>query len=115
MSEAIEELRKQIFQEIRDLDKKISGEELELLETKVILEEWLKEGRNAKVEEGKAKVSAGGRATRQAVAGSRSSEAEVELRLADVNGRRGTEDTVVAWKWLHSTGNSCVSKRRNSR
>ena len=63
----------------------------------MILEEWLKEGRNAEVEEGRAKVSAGDRVTRQSVAGSRSSEAEVELRLADVNGRRGTEDTVVAW------------------
>ena len=97
MSEAPEELRKQIFQETRDLAKKISGEELELLQIKMTLEEWLKEGRNAEVEEGRAKVTAGGRVTRQAVAGSRRSEAEVELRLADVNGRRGTEDTVVAW------------------
>ena len=35
-------------------------------------------------------------ASQQAVAGSRNSEAEVELRVADVDGRRGTEDTVVA-------------------
>ena len=32
MSEAPEELRKQTFQEIRDLDETISGEEMELLE-----------------------------------------------------------------------------------
>ena len=94
------------------LGKKIFGEELELLETKVILEEWLKEGRDAKAEEGRAKVTAGGRATRQAVAGSRSSEAEVELRLADVNGRRGTEDTVVAWSGFTR---AVSQKRRNRR
>ena len=75
--QAPEELRKQIFQEIRDLAKKISGEELELFETKVSLEEWFKEGRDAEAEEGRAKVTAGGRVTRQAVAGSRSSESEI--------------------------------------
>ena len=38
--QAPEELRKQIFQEIRNLDEKISGEEMELLEgPRVILEE----------------------------------------------------------------------------
>ena len=51
MSEAPEDLRNLIFQEIRDLDEKISGEEVELLERKRILEELLKEGRNAEVEE----------------------------------------------------------------
>ena len=52
--------------------------------------------------------------TRQAVAGSRSCEAEVELRLADVNGRRGTEDTVVAGSgFTRQAGNRCVLKRRN--
>ena len=34
--------------------------------------------------------------TRQAVAGSRSTEEEVELRVANVDGRKGTEGTVVA-------------------
>ena len=78
-SEAPEELRKQIFQEIKDLDETISGEEMELLEKKRILEEWLKEGRNAEVEEGRVTVAAGGGVTRQAAAGSRNSEAEFEL------------------------------------
>ena len=96
MSEAPEELRTQIFPEIRGLDEKISDEEMELLERRMILEEWLKEGRNAEVQEERAEVIAGGGVIRQAVAASRSSEAEVELRLADVDGRRGTEDTVVA-------------------
>ena len=36
MSEAPEELRKQIFQEIKDLDEKFSGEEKELLERRRI-------------------------------------------------------------------------------
>ena len=48
------------------------------------------------MEEGRAKVTAGGGVTQQAVAGFRSSEAVVELFSADVDGRRGTEDTVVA-------------------
>ena len=34
MSEAPEDLRKKAFQEVRDLDEKISGEEMELLEMK---------------------------------------------------------------------------------
>ena len=55
----------------------------------------MKEGRHAEVEEGRVTVTAGG-VTRQAVAGSRSSEAEVEPCLAHVDGRRGTEETVVA-------------------
>ena len=33
--------------------------------------------------------------------GSRSSEAVVELLSADVDGRRGTEDTVCCWWWCH--------------
>ena len=73
MSDAPEDPRKPIFQEIRDLDEKISGEEMDLLERKRILEELWKEGRNAEVEEGRVKVTAGGGAgggvTRQAVAG----------------------------------------------
>ena len=44
MSEAPEELRELISQEIRHLDEKISGEEMELLERKRILEELLNEG-----------------------------------------------------------------------
>ena len=52
-----------------------------------ILEELLKEGRNAEVEEERTKVTAGGSITRQA---------EVELRVTDVDVRRGTEDTPVA-------------------
>ena len=58
--------------------------------------EKLKEGRTAEVEEARVTVFAGGGVTRQAVAGSRSSEAELDLLSADVHGRRGTEDTVVA-------------------
>ena len=69
MSEVPEELRKQMFQEVGDLDENISGVEMELLERNRILEEWLKEGRNAEVEEGRASVIAGGGDTLQAVAG----------------------------------------------
>ena len=96
MNEALEDLGKQLFQEIKNLDEKISGEEMELLERKRILEEMLKEERNAEVEEGRVTVIAGGGATRQSVAGSRSSEAEDDLLLADVDCRRGREDPVVA-------------------
>ena len=56
---------------MRDLDEKISGEEMDLLKKKQNLEEKEKERRNAKVEEGRDKATAGGGATRQAVAGSR--------------------------------------------
>ena len=63
-----EDLCKQIFQEIRDLAEKISGEKMELLERKRILEELLKVVKKA---------------------------AEDDLLLADV-GRRATDDTVVA-------------------
>ena len=48
-----------IFQEIRDLDEKISGEEVELLEKRQILEEGLKGRRSAEVEEGRDTVLAG--------------------------------------------------------
>ena len=42
ISEAPEDLRKQIFQEIRNLDEKISGDDMEQLERKRILEEMIK-------------------------------------------------------------------------
>ena len=96
MMEREEDLRKQMFQEISDLDEKIPGRGDGTTGEKRILEEMLKERRNAEVEEGRVTVSAGGGVTRQAVAGSRSSDAEVELLVADVDGRRRTEDTVVA-------------------
>ena len=87
MSEAVGELRKPVFQEIRDLYEKISGD-------RTVGEEDI--GRNvAKKDESRS----GGResgVTRQAVAGSGSSEAEVALFSTDVDGRRGTEYTVVA-------------------
>ena len=38
-SEALEDLRKQIFQEIRELDDRISGEEMKLLEKNRIWKE----------------------------------------------------------------------------
>ena len=84
MIEAPKDLRRRIFQEITDLDGKISEEEVQLLERKRILEEMSKEGRNAEVEEGRVTVTAGGGVTLQPVAGSR----------MDV--RRGTEETVAA-------------------
>ena len=96
MSEAPEDLRQHTFQEIGNLDEKISGEETELLERKLVLVEISKEGWIAEVKAGRVKVTAGGGVTPKAVAGSRSSEAEVEPFSADVGGRRGTEDTVVA-------------------
>ena len=53
---------------------------------------------------GRGKVIAGaGGVTRQSVAGSRSSEAEVGLRLAG------------CWKWLHSAGNTCVLKEQGQK
>ena len=97
-SEAPEDLRRRIFQEIRDLDKKIdlSGEEIGLMEKKQILEEMLKERRSAEVEEGRDTVIARSGVTRKAVALSRSSKPEGDLHLASVGiGRRGTDDTVV--------------------
>ena len=44
---------------------------------------------------GRVTVTAGCGVTRHAVAGSRSSEAEVELLVADVDGRRGTEKQLL--------------------
>ena len=70
MSKAPEDHRKQTFQEISGLDERISAKEMVLLERRRILEDLLKEGRNAEVEEGRVKVTAGGGITRQAVAGS---------------------------------------------
>ena len=58
------------------------------------------------MEEGRAKVTAAGGVTQQGAAGSRSSEAVVELLSADVDGRRGTEDTVCCWWWCHWEDNS---------
>ena len=53
LSEAREDLRTQIFQAIRELDERISKEEMALLENKQNVQEILKERRNAKVEEGR--------------------------------------------------------------
>ena len=50
---APEELQKQIFQEIRNLEEKLSEEEMELLGKKHSLETRHKERRHAKMEERK--------------------------------------------------------------
>ena len=50
LSEAREDLRKQILHEIRERDEIISAEEVERLEDKQNLEEMMKERRNAEVE-----------------------------------------------------------------
>ena len=89
-----------------DINEKISGEEMELLERKRISEEWLKEGRNAEVEEGRAKVTAGGGVTRHAVARSRCSEAEVERLLADVNGPGYGRHSCVGGSGVTREGNT---------
>ena len=94
MSEAPEDLRTQILQEIRHQDEKISGEEMELLVRKWIFEDMLKERRSAEEEEGELHtVIAGDGVAQKAVAGFRISETEDDLFLADVD---GTDDTVVA-------------------
>ena len=98
MSEAQEDLRKKIFQEIRDLDEKISGEELELLEKKQIMGEMSKERRIAEVEEGRGTVVAGSGVNRKAIAGSRSSEKGQRTFSVKERGRRkskGTNATVA--------------------
>ena len=54
-SDAPEALRRKIFQEIRDLDERVSAEEIDLLERKQVMEEMLRERewRSTDVEEGK--------------------------------------------------------------
>ena len=84
MSKAPEDLRKKMFQEVRDLDEKISGEEIGLLEKNQILDKKQIQRRSAETDEGRDPVVAGSGVTRRAVAGSRSFEREGDLRLADV-------------------------------
>ena len=47
MSETLEDLWTQTFEEVRGMDAKISGEGMELLEKKQNLDDMLKERRNA--------------------------------------------------------------------
>ena len=56
----------------------------------------LNERRNANVEGGREKATARSGVTRQVVAESRTPETEAELFSAEVDSRRGTEDTVYA-------------------
>ena len=75
MSEAPENLRKQVFQEIRDLDEKISGEDMELLETNRTLEElsaecaWLDDARHNTQHSRPARTPSGMLLTRQMPSG----------------------------------------------
>ena len=67
------------------------------------------------MEEGRAKVTAGGDSTGPAAAGSRSSEAEVELLSEDVSGQRGTEDTVVAGSGVTRKATAAAQSARTKR
>ena len=99
ISEAQEDLRIQIFQEIKD--EKISGKEIELLEKEQILEEMLTERRSGAVEERRNTVVVvllGRGFTRRAVAESRSSETEGDPPSVEERSRRkskGTDKTVA--------------------
>ena len=68
LREAPDDLRKRMFQEIRELDDRISG-------------------RNAQMEEGREKLVAKGGVTRIASSGSQTSEMEAELLSADADDR----------------------------
>ena len=81
LREALEDLRKQIIQEIRELGDRIPEEEMKPLEKKRTCEEMTKERRNAKVEEGREKVIAKSDVARIAVSGSRTSETEAEIHF----------------------------------
>ena len=110
----MENLRGTIFQEIRDLDDRISVEEIDLLEKKQVMKEMLKERRSTEVEEERATVVAVSGVTRMAVAGSRSSEKEGHLFSADVGVRRkGAEDTVAAGCGVTPMAVTGVSKFRD--
>ena len=95
LREAPEDPSKAFLQEIRELDERISKEEMELLEKKQNLEEMMKEKRNAKVEEGREELTAKSDVTQMAVNGSRISDSEAELLSADVEDRSLTEDLPV--------------------
>ena len=53
LREAPEEFQKQIFQEITNLEERLSGEEMELLEKKQSLGRMCKDRRYAEMEEGR--------------------------------------------------------------
>ena len=102
-SDAPEDFRKQIFQESRELDERISGEEMELLETRQNLEETV----NATWRKGESeKVTVKGDVTRTAVSGSRTSEIKAELFSADVDDRRVRR---------HRTGSLVIQDSTDSR
>ena len=102
---APQDLRKQMFQEIRDLDERISGEEMSLLEETPNLGEMMKERRIAKKEEGRAKVTAKSDVTRIAASGSPTSE--IEATRNGTEGKFSTADEEVSrnagnnfrWRW----------------
>ena len=84
MSEAPEDLRRKILQEMRDLDERISVEEIDLLEKKQAMMELLTERRSTEVEEWKDTVVAGSGVTRMATAGSRNFETEGDLPWSEM-------------------------------
>ena len=79
MGEAPEDLRGKIFQAIRDLDERISFEEIDLLEKKQVMEEMLKGRRSTDVGEVRDTVIVVSGVTRMAVAGSRRSKTQGDL------------------------------------
>ena len=89
--EAQAEFQNGIFQEDKNLEERLSKEEVELLEKKQRLERMHKDRRYAKVEEGREKLAAKSEVTRAAGSGSQTSEmgaepvsAEVETREEDM-------------------------------
>ena len=87
LSEALEDLRKQIFQETTKLEERlrrrsgIFGKEAES-------ERMCKDGRYAKMEEGRERLAADHEVTRTSTRGSQTSEMEAELRSAEVKDRK---------------------------
>ena len=83
-----EEFQKQIFLEITNLEERLSGEEMELLEKKQNLGRMCKDRRYAEMEEGREKSGVNGDVTRTAGNGSQVSDLEAKLLSADVSDRK---------------------------
>ena len=85
MRRAPEDLRAKMFQGIRDLDERISDEDIDLLWKKQAMKELLKKSRCSEVErDWRETVVAGGVVTWMATAGPRSSGTEADLLVSEV-------------------------------
>ena len=106
LKEALDDLRKLMFEEIRELEERISKEEMELFEKTTPWKKYGKTGGTPKWREGEKVVAKGG-VTRMAASGPETSTMQAELPSDDVDDRKVTEDAALAG-CSHTEDDGCV-------